>query len=578
MCEKVKHSIAFVLVLVLAGNALAADYLWDNGGDGPLWNVPENWDPDGVPGAADTVRITIPDANCVIDSSVTAECETIYVNDSGYLEMTGGTLTSSGHIRVGEASDSNAVFDMSGGTVTSVSGRLWVGMNGKGTIIITDGEMNIYDKIEIGKNASGTGVIYMQGGTVTFEGSSTDLEIAKRGTGTIYMTGGVINVQDNIKLGQDGGTARLYLNGGTINADDLRDPEQISGDPLLDITEGTLTLPGDYRPTVNEYINRGWIVGYGSLGTMDVTYAEDLNQTIVKAKMLDPELASNPSPRHLDTIERALDGPVLDWVPGVYAASHDVYFGIDPNAVNDANNVPGMWPQFKGSQDSSSYYPEPLELGQTYYWRIDEVNELEPNSPWKGIVWEFTVADYIVVDDFESYNDIPEGEQDSNLVYHTWMDGYADPSVNGSAIGYVTGFSLETEKVHSGLQSVPLVYNNNTATYSEATLNIDDLAISTDWTIDNFKVLSLWFYGGPFNSTAQQMYLKLNGAKVIYNGEPDYLQQVTWQEWNIDLADFGIDLGNVTTLSIGFERIGAAGGFGTVLFDDIRLYISADQE
>jgi hypothetical protein len=56
------------------------------------------------------------------------------------------------------------------------------------------------------------------------------------------------------------------------------------------------------------------------------------------------------------------------------------------------------------------------------------------------------------------------------------------------------------------------------------------------------------------------------------------LQQATWQEWNIDLEAFGIDLSNVTTLSIGFEKIGAAGGFGTILFDDIRLYTSADQE
>ena len=45
--------------------------------------------------------------------------------------MTGGTLTSSGHIRVGEASGSDAVWIMSGGTATSVDGRLRVGMNGK---------------------------------------------------------------------------------------------------------------------------------------------------------------------------------------------------------------------------------------------------------------------------------------------------------------------------------------------------------------------------------------------------------------------------------------------------------------
>jgi len=586
VCKKAICLISFVLVLVLTGSAPAATYLWDNGGEGALWNVAENWEPDGVPSAADTAQINLsdlPDANCIIDSSVAAECETVYVDSNSVLNMTGGTLTTGGHIRIGEPSDSNAVFVMSGGTATSQNGRLWVGMNGKGTFIMNGGELNIYEKIEIGKNASGNGTVYMYDGTMNFEGSSTDLEIATRGTGTFYMYGGVVNVQDNIKLAQGDaarttGVARLYLYGGTINAGNLRNPDEIFGDPLMEITEGVLVLPGDYTSAVNEYINRGWIVGYGGLGTVNVTYAEDPGQTTVTAKMLDPELAWDPSPRHLDTVERTPDGPALGWTPGLYAASHDVYFAADFNDVNDANNVPGMWSSFKGNQVKSSFTPESLELGKTYYWRIDEVNELDPNSPWKGVVWEFTVADYMVVDDFESYNDIPDGEQGSNLVYYTWTDGYENPSVNGATIGYVTGLSLETEKVHGGVQSVPLAYSNSTATYSEVTVNLEDLAIGKDWSIDDFKILSLWFFGGPFNSPTEQMYLTLNGAKVIYDGDLSNLQQATWQEWAVDLAAFGIDLSNVTTLGIGFERTGPMGGFGTVLFDDIRLYISADQE
>ena len=586
MCKKAICLISFVLVLVLTGSAPAATYLWDNGGEGALWNVAENWEPDGVPSAADTAQINLsdlPDANCIIDSSVAAECETVYVDSNSVLNMTGGTLTTGGHIRIGEPSDSNAVFVMSGGTATSQNGRLWVGMNGKGTFIMNGGELNIYEKIEIGKNASGNGTVYMYDGTMNFEGSSTDLEIATRGTGTFYMYGGVVNVQDNIKLAQGDaarttGVARLYLYGGTINAGNLRNPDEIFGDPLMEITEGVLVLPGDYTSAVNEYINRGWIVGYGGLGTVNVTYAEDPGQTTVTAKMLDPELAWDPSPRHLDTVERTPDGPALGWTPGLYAASHDVYFAADFNDVNDANNVPGMWSSFKGNQVQSSFTPESLELGKTYYWRIDEVNELDPNSPWKGVVWEFTVADYMVVDDFESYNDIPDGEQGSNLVYYTWTDGYENPSVNGATMGYVTGLSLETEKVHGGVQSVPLAYSNSTATYSEVTVNLEDLAIGKDWSIDDFKILSLWFFGGPFNSPTEQMYLTLNGAKVIYDGDLSNLQQATWQEWAVDLAAFGIDLSNVTTLGIGFERTGPMGGFGTVLFDDIRLYISTDQE
>ncbi len=586
MCKKAIYLILFILVLVLTGSAPAATYLWDNGGEGALWNVPENWDPDVVPGAADTARINLsdlPDANCIIDSSVVADCETVYVGSNSVLNMTGGTLTTGGHIRIGEPSDSNAFFIMSGGTATSLNGRLWVGMNGKGTFIMNGGELNIYEKIEIGKNASGNGSVYMYGGTMNFQGSSTDLEIATRGTGVFYMYGGVINIEDQIKLAQGDadrttGDARLYLYGGTITADELRDPAQVFGNRQIDITEGTLILTGDNTSVVNEYINRGWIVGYGGLGILNVIYTSDPDQTTITARMLDPELAWDPSPRHLDTVERTPDGPALGWVPGVYATSHDVYFDTDPNAVNDANNVPGMWPQFKGNQDPYSYYPEPLELGKTYYWRIDEVNELEPNSPWKGVVWEFTVADYIVVDDFESYNDIPDGEQGSNLVYNTWTDGYENPSVNGAAIGYVIGLSLETEKVHSGAQSVPIAYSNSTATYSEVTVNLEDLAIGKDWSIDDFKILSLWFFGGPFNSPTEQMYLTLNGVKVTYDGDLSNLQMATWQEWKVDLAAFEIELGNVTTLGIGFERTGTFGGFGTVLIDDIRLYLSADQE
>lgn len=591
MCKKAICLILFVLVLVLTGRAPAATYLWDNGGEGTLWNVPENWDPDGVPSAADTARINLsdlPDANCIIDSSVVADCETLYVDSSSVLNMTGGTLTTGGHIRIGELSDSNAVFVMSGGTASSLNGRLWVGMNGKGTFIMNGGELNIYEKIEIGKNASGNGVVYMYDGTMNFEGSSTDLEIATRGTGTFYMYGGVLNVQDNIKLAQGDearttGVARLYLYGGIINAGNLRNPDEIYGDPLMEITEGTLILPGDYTSTVNEYINRGWMVGYGGLGILNVTYTSDPNQTMVTARMLDPELAWNPTPRNLDTVERTPDGPALGWTPGDYAVSHDIYFGTDPNAVRDANNVTdvnniALWPDFKGNQDPCSYDPNRLELGKTYYWRIDEVNELDPNSPWKGVVWEFTVADYMVVDDFESYNDIPVEEQGSNLVYYTWTDGYDNPSVNGATIGYVVGKSLETEKVHGGVQSVPLAYSNSTATYSEVTVNLEDLAIGKDWSIDDFKILSLWFFGGPFNSPTEQMYLTLNGAKVTYDGDLSNLQQATWQEWKVDLAAFEIELGNVTTLGIGFERTGPVGGFGTVLFDDIRLYISADQE
>ena len=584
MCKKAIYFIPFILVFVLAGIVPAATYEWDNGGEGSLWNVSANWDPDGVPATGDTARVYLEDANCVIDASVIAECSTLYVGtgDAGscYVDVTGGSLTLDGNLRVGEAGPSTGIFTLNGGIVNSTGGRLWVGINGSGTLIVNDGEMNIYDKIEIGKNANGEGTLYVHGGTINFDGNgnSTDLEIGKYGTGTVYMTGGVINVEDNIKLGQESGTGTIYLYGGTINANNLRAADQTLGTAYIDITEGILTLPGDYTSGVNEYINRGWIVGYGGVGLIEVTYTTDPNQTTVTASNLPPELAQNPNPRHLTTTERTADGPVLSWTPGVYAVSHDVYFGTDPNAVRDATNETNadniaLWTEFKGNQDLTTYDPGPLELGRTYYWRIDEVNEAEPDSPWIGSVWVFTVADYIVIDDFESYNDIAFGEEGSNLIYMTWVDGFENPAVNGSTIGYVTGSSLETDNVHGGQQSAPLSYDNTTATYSEVTVSIDDLGIVKDWTKENLQTLSLWFYGSPVNAASVQMYVKVNDAEAVYDGS---LNLAMWEEWSVDLTTFNTDLSNVTTFGVGFRRSGAIGNRGSILLDDIRLHVSGD--
>ena len=65
--------------------------------------------------------------------------------------------------------------------------------------------------------------------------------------------------------------------------------------------------------------------------------------------------------------------------------------------------------------------------------------------------------------------------------------------------------------------------------------------------------------------------MKINGVKVIYSDSAN-LAIRRWNQWNIDLTSLGINLSNVSTFTIGFERTGATGGTGTVLFDDIRLY------
>ncbi|MHC4560869.1 MAG: hypothetical protein ACYS80_26605 [Planctomycetota bacterium] len=91
-------------------------------------------------------------------------------------------------------------------------------------------------------------------------------------------------------------------------------------------------------------------------------------------------------------------GMSLSWKRGDFADTHDVYFGDDFDAVND-----GTGDTFIVNQTSTFLYvgygvtpgdplPGGFVPGTTYYWRIDEVNDTEPNSPWKGDVWSFEVA------------------------------------------------------------------------------------------------------------------------------------------------------------------------------------------
>lgn len=134
---------------------------------------------------------------------------------------------------------------------------------------------------------------------------------------------------------------------------------------------------------------------------------------------------------------------------------------------------------------------------------------------------------------------------------------------------------METETVHGGEQSAPFAYDNSTASISEVTVSTSKLSIGSDWTVGGPETLVLWFYGDPNNAVSEQMYAKVNSTKIAYDGQADDIAKEEWTQWNIDLAASGVSQSNVTSLIIGFERTGASGGTGVVLFDDIRLYKSA---
>jgi len=328
------------------------------------------------------------------------------------------------------------------------------------------------------------------------------------------------------------------------------------GDNFDDVNNATGGLPQgttDYRPgTLKMAANYYWRVDeFDGIET----YKGDIWSFLTEGAVANP----NPADGAVDVSQTA----ILSWTPGVFGASHEVYFGTDASSL-----------ELKGSGNlgSESYNPGQLEWNTTYYWRVDEANNANADSPWTGPIWSFATADFLVLDDMENYNDIPEGEPGSNRIYIAWADGFDNPLVNGSYVGNDPPPIAEQTIVHSGNQSMPMTYDNAVGK-SEATLT---LTSNRDWTFKGLNTLTIWFRGSAANA-AENLYVALNGSAVVNNDNPDAAQVISWTEWNIDLQDFadqGLNLANVNsiTLGLGDRSNPVAGGAGMMYFDDIRLY------
>jgi len=192
---------------------------------------------------------------------------------------------------------------------------------------------------------------------------------------------------------------------------------------------------------------------------------------------------------------------ILTWDAGAVAASHEVYFGMDADAVKNATKTS---PEYKGPKalGEESYDPGKLTLSTTYYWRIDEVNSVNPDSPWAGNVWSFTTGNFFVIDDFEGYN------AGDNQIWFTWHDGlgagtpgtpgYIAGNGTGAAVGDETTASyIEETIVHGGSQSMPLAFDNNKQGFSKYSETELTLTAPRDWTQEGVSELSLWFRGNP---------------------------------------------------------------------------------
>ena len=253
--------------------------------------------------------------------------------------------------------------------------------------------------------------------------------------------------------------------------------------------------------------------------------------------------------------------PTLAWAPGQATTGHHVYFGDSADAV--AQGAAGT---DKGEQAETAFLPGTLDPVTTYWWRVDEI--VAGGEIRTGEVWSFTTS--LPIDDFESYTD-----EEGSRIYEAWIDGWTNDT--GSTVGYVQAPFAEQTIVHSGLQSMPLDYNNvNPPYYSEAELTWSS---PQDWTAGGTEVLVLNIMGLATNETAP-IYVALedSAGRTAMVAHPDdtVYRAADWLEWKIPLtafSDAGVTITAVKTMYIGVgdREATAPGGAGILYIDDIRL-------
>jgi len=180
-------------------------------------------------------------------------------------------------------------------------------------------------------------------------------------------------------------------------------------------------------------------------------------------------IAQNPSPAdgalYKDT------WVTLSWSPGESTASHDVYLGDN---FDDVDN--GVGEAFRGNQGSTFFvagfpgfaYPDGLSPGETYYWRIDEV-EADGTTTHKGDIWSFSVPPKTAYDP-----DPADGTEieDPNVVTLRWTAGF------GAKLHSVY-FGEDFDEVRDATGAPP----QGLTTYSPGSLELGKIYY---WRIDEF--------------------------------------------------------------------------------------------
>ena len=538
-------------VFMLCGGLQAGEILWTGAAGDYMYCTPNNWDGNAVPEvnvlAWDTGEIGWGDLNdAFIDDPD--------LNSPVIIDDTCSPPPCAKLVVGGDSDVPGVGLEIRGGEFQTFELLMGYRPTGSGTVRMTGGIINMLDYSYIGVGDGGEGTLIMEGGEINCHLSETC-------AGEWIDWAGRVMVPKNEK-GQ--ATGHLQLNGGIIRCIEF----EMKEGGTADIAGGTLviTLPdhywGNQREWIAGYISDGVLTAYGGDPRTEVIGVDDdeTGYYIVSGYQYSPGQAYNPSPSFC---ARGVspDITVLSWSPGDYADSHDLYFGTDEAAVENATPASD---EYVDNLDVNSYnLPEELVLGKMYYWRVDEVNE----SVTKGLTWNFRITEYIGIDDFDSYANTTE-------LTAVWSDYWTN--------GTTSEIFLEKDpnNVIDG-NSLEYSFDNSYSPHYAESRRI--FSPSMDWAIGGAKALVLSFHGSADND-AERLYLEVtdtsgNRGTVAYEDSNDLIQEQAdaWHEWNIELAEFssgGVDLNDVNGIAIGFgdKDNPAVGGSGWVYFENIRVY------
>ena len=220
----------------------------------------------------------------------------------------------------------------------------------------------------------------------------------------------------------------------------------------------------------------------------------------------------------------------------------DVYFGTDSNVTDN--------PKVVDAQNVELYDP-PVDLDDetTYYWRVDvTVDSIE----YIGSVWSFTTSGVsAILEDFDDYEDNAD-------FLSSWSGG--------------AGASISLDEL---LNIMDFTYDCTSSPWQCAAQKT--FASPQDWDDNAWVALQINFRGDE-NNDPETMFITLSDGSntaTVTNSDPCVTTDYQWQAWDVALAPFGdagVDLGNITSLEIGFGDGVSPGGTGTMYFNDILLY------